>query len=276
MTVGLPVIADVLAAAHLTHRVASAFPDRGGIFFVSYPGSLKSSLIKTLKQFPDARVFSDLNQQQMKEMRDALCQGKVRTVAFDEFNKLYQRNAATSENLEGTISAVVAQGWSAGSFESQDVVPDEARCLVVGGLTRTVYENKIKRWKENGFARRFLWCFYKLADATVIGNAIRDQRPIDIYGEVWPQVYSEIPFELEMSDRDEIRDLLTAQEGSDGTPYDLMMKIAVVLRWHYQKIGMAPRSRVHMAVIREFCRMCGRGYAELVTDERPVRFSVAG
>lgn len=257
------VIADVIAAAHLSYRVVSAFEERGGIFFVSYPQQLKSTFIKTLKKFPDAAVLSDINVQQMSFMKDTISQGKVRTIAFDEFNKLYQRTQTTASNLEGIIMAVVSQGWTGPSFQDQRIPIDDVRCLVVGGLTKAVYEHRITEWQESGFAQRFLWCHYKLSNPFAIGDAIENQRKIDIVGEPWGYPEMQIPFELAKPDRERLRVLMRSQAGCDSTPYSLLLKIAAVLKWHYAQSQIKLQPDLHMRVLEEFALMLGSDYAEV-------------
>src|ERR1700690_1149371 len=101
---------EVIIAAHFTHYVATPFPQRSGIFFVTPPQQLKSSLILKLKNFPDALVLSDLNFQQLADFKDDICAGRYQTLAFVEFNKIYQRNPATAAHLEGTLARLEAEG----------------------------------------------------------------------------------------------------------------------------------------------------------------------
>jgi hypothetical protein len=258
------IITDVVAAAHLSYRVISTYRERGGLFFVSYPQMLKSTMISTLRQFPDARVLSDMNAQQMAQLREAICEGRIRTVAFDEFNKLYQRNPTTAANLEGAIMAVVAQGWSGPAFRDQTIPPDPARCLVIGGLTNGIVEHRMKDWEATGFADRFLWCYYKLQNPSIIGDAIEAQRPIEITSSAWGGLYSDLPFDLSVEDRKEIRTWVPDQPGRDKIPYNLLLKIAVVLRWRYESQPATRGQNYHMLVLREFSTMIRGQFAELI------------
>jgi hypothetical protein len=262
--VDINVMVETLIAAHFTSHVQSPFVERGGIFLVSPPQQLKSSIIKKLKLFPDAMVVSDLNYQQINVIREDMCTGRYSTLAFVEFNKVYQRNPATSANLEGVIASLTCEGWTGPPHEDQRAARDESRCLVIGGMTKSTYTSRLQKWMENGFAQRFLWLHYKLADDSLIGDSIQQQLPIDLSGDVWTQPNGPIQWNLSSSETTVIRKWIANQPGHEKLPYSLLLKIACVLKWRYSKSGKTRDTNLHMKVLGEFQRLLQNRYV-LVT-----------
>jgi hypothetical protein len=258
--VDINVLIESLIAAHFTSFVQSPFEERGGIFLVSPPQQLKSSIIKKLKLFPDAMVVSDLNYQQVNVVREDMCTGRYNTLAFVEFNKVYQRNPTTAVNLEGTIASLVCEGWAGPPHEDQRAARDEARCLVIGGMTKSTYTARLQQWMENGFAQRFLWAHYKLSDDSIIGDAIQSQEPIDLSGEVWTQPNGTIRFNLDREETMTIRGWVANQPGGEKLPFSLMLKIACVLKWRYAKSQRNRDKNLHMTILGQFKRLLQNRY----------------
>lgn len=258
--VDVNIMIESLIAAHFTSFVQSPFEERGGIFLVSPPQQLKSSIIKKLKLFPDAMVVSDLNYQQVNVVREDMCIGRYSTLAFVEFNKVYQRNPSTAMNLEGCIASLVCEGWTGPPHEDQRAARDEARCLVIGGMTKSTYIARLQGWMENGFAQRFLWVHYKLDDDAIIGDAIQNQEPIDLSGDVWTQPNGPIKFNLSHDECALIRSWVRNQPGNEKLPYSLMLKIACVLKWRYTKSPKTRDPSFHMKVLGQFKRLLQNRY----------------
>jgi hypothetical protein len=258
--VDINIIVEALIAAHLTSFVQSPFEERGGIFLVSPPQQLKSTIIKKLKVFPDAMVVSDLNYQQVNVLREDMCASRYNTLAFVEFNKVYQRNPATASNLEGVLASLSCEGWSGPPHEDQRAAKDEARCLVIGGMTKSTYTARLQQWTENGFAQRFLWCHYKLANDSIIGDAIESQQPIDLSGDIWTQPNGPIKFNLTPEETSVIRTWITNQPGGSKLPYSILLKIACVLKWRYAKSSRAKDPQLHMKVLNQFKRLLQNRY----------------
>lgn len=272
-SVDITVIIENLIAAHFTSYVQSPFSERSGIFLVTPPQQLKSSIIKKLKLFPDAMVVSDLNYQQVNVIREDMCVGKYNTLGFVEFNKVYQRNPATAVNLEGTIASLVCEGWSGPPHEDQRAARDEARCLVIGGMTKSTYAQRLKQWMENGFAQRFLWAHYKLEDNAIIGDAIAAQEPIDLSGDVWTQPNGPIRWNLDDRETRTIRKWVANQPGGERLPFSLMLKMACVLKWRYQKSNTKKDKGLHMHVLGQFSKLLQNRYI-FVTVPKELRETV--
>lgn len=268
LSVRLSAVVDIVRAAHLTTYVESPFEERGGIMFVSPPQHMKSSMIKCLRIFPNALVLSDLNSQRMNDFREDLLNAKYTTVAFLEFNKLYQRNANSAANLEGTIQSVTAEGWTGPSYGDARLPKEEARSLVIGGMTFSTYQARFKEWKEGGFLARFLWAMFRLRNSKALGDAVERQVKIGLGGGAWSFPDRQLRFNregLNANERRIVREFIQAQpSGSEAIPYSLLLKIGCVLKWHY---GERKEPDLHMDVMREFSNMLQNHVATLEVEE---------
>jgi hypothetical protein len=249
---------EVLSAAHLSRFVNhSIYQQRGGVFIVSPPGSLKSSLIRSaLNGFPDALQLADLNINTLTMLKSSFIDGKYSTMAFGEFEKLYQRNPATAANIEGHLKAMVEEGFGKSSFEDQRMVMTESRVLVIAGITPSCYSRLHSKWMENGFMRRFLWCSYTLNDPNAITEAIHKWKPLT-FGRVVKEMPANenIPYNVTTKESTKIRDLLKYQPSLE-TPYTLAKKIFCVLKWRHSAIKA-------MSIFEDFSESLGNNGAKL-------------
>jgi len=252
---------EVLSASHLSRFVNhSIYSQRGGIFLVSPPGSLKSSLIRNaLEGFPDCLMVSDLNINTLTMLKSSFIDGRYTSMAFGEFEKLYQRNPATAANIEGHLKAMVEEGFGASSFEDQRMVTVRARVLVIAGITPSCYSRMSQKWNENGFARRFLWCHYTLNDPHIIIEAIHKWKPLS-FGKVIKEMpgNEHIPYAITPKESSHLRDLMKYQISLE-TPYMLIKKIFCVLKWRHN-------SKKAMAIIEDFAESLGTHGAKLMLN----------
>jgi hypothetical protein len=256
-------VIEVLQAAHLTCYVDSPFSQRSGVLLVSPAGQLKTSMLEVVNDtFHNFKLVSDLNGNNLLAMQEDLFSGHYPTFAFKDMIKLYERNKSTSANLEGTLRAMVEEGWTGSTQKDSRIAEAPIRLMIMGGMTKAMYDRKLSDWIDTGFARRFLWCHYKLEDPDAIGDAIEKQEKIPITGLAnWPQASRRsIPFKLDDRERREIRTWMKNQVGKDGSPYSLLLKIAVVLKWRNEKLK---KEDDHMKVLREFARLLQNKYAEV-------------
>jgi hypothetical protein len=237
---------EVLGAAHLSHLVEQRqFPERGGIMLVGAPGVLKSTFLMELdKQYPDAISISDLNAKALTVLRDQIATGQINTLIFPELQKLYERRDDTASNLEGTLRALVSEGFQAASFEDQRVNRIAARCMVMGAMTTSTQERRFERWEESGFNRRFLWCLFRLRNPQALDNAVIEWQRIQFKVSKLPQVppfSSGIPSIPNLTSRDErhrMRILVKHQPGgAHNQQAQLLIKILAVLKWWYRETG---------------------------------------
>ena len=221
----------LLCAAHATRYVElPGYKQRGGIFLVAEPANLKSTMIDVaIGKSHDALVLSDMNAQMLNQIKPELEKEVFTTLGFGEFEKLYERNPATAKNLEGTIRAMIEEGFGNPSFMSPLQGETLARVLLFGGITRKVYDRRFTAWSDSGFARRILWIKYKLQDARAVGNAIESGKriPFPDFTARFEKAKRGVPTKISKEAKRRIRKMLRAQ--SEETPYILLLKIYCVL-----------------------------------------------
>lgn len=201
---------------------------------VAPPGQLKSTLIKlALEDYPDALLLSDMNVNTLTALKNSLLDQRYVTLGFGEFEKLYQRNPATAANIEAHVKALIEEGFARASFEDQRVPVMPARCAVVGGITPSLYSRKFTQWQENGFARRFLFCSYTLANPDAIMDAISVWKAIS-FGKVMAQipVPKKIPYNITKEENAILKRSILNQPNHE-TPFVIVKKIFCVLKWRY-------------------------------------------
>jgi hypothetical protein len=223
---------EVIDCAHLTAFIHSPFPQRGAMMIVGPPGVLKTTFIRVaLSEYPSALSLGDMNINSLMKLRDSLVSGRYRTIAFPEYEKLYQRKADTASNIEGTIKALIEEGFGRASFEEMDAITTTARALVIGAMTYEFYNRKITAWRESGFRRRVLWIGITLANPDRLMEAIRKWELIEIDGIPRRYPTKEIPFNVTDKESRIIENMLKGQW--EVTPYVLLKKILAVLKWKY-------------------------------------------
>jgi len=243
---------DILDALHLSKHVNSpdAFRERGGLMLTGRPAVFKTTYISNVfSEHYDALIISDINIQTLKRLRDDIRSERYNTLAFTEYEKLYQRRQETASNLEGCIKALVGEGFDKFSFEDSRMSVGKARCAVVGAMTTRFYERKYDDWHDNGFLRRFLWCNIDLHNPQMIINSISAWKPIDFGDYTVKKVPGNKFIELDVTDSENERLLqfLKHQPGQE-IPFILLKKILSVLKWKYSKQDPARP----MAIIKDF------------------------
>lgn len=225
---------EIISAGHLAKYVEGPFEQRGGIFLVGPPGHLKSTIIKrSLIEYPDTLVLSDINVQEFGRLKNSLIGGRYTTIGFGEFEKLYERNPATASNLEGTLRGMVEEGFDKLSFESQQMASMQAQIFLVGGITPSAYARRFQAWIDSGFARRFLWCHYRLDNPDALVDAIRDWKKLN-FGKLSFKVPANriIPYVINKQRSIWIERMLDHQPAKE-TPYVTLKKLYCVLAWRY-------------------------------------------
>lgn len=261
---------EVLCAAHLGVRVAlPGFSERGGIMLVGAPGVLKTSFVSILDNYSDVIMLSDINVKSLVNLRDGIANGRHHTLVLPELAKIYERMEATSANVEGTLRALVAEGFSAASFENQETNRFRAQCMVVGALTPSLVALKGDRWRDTGFARRFLWPMIRLKDGSALEKAAMNCRRIEFGVPYLPQNPEEltIPNLSHPVERQRIRNLVKNQPGGDHALHiQLMVRILSVLRWWYAQINS---NKDAMATLERFAVSLGKEGGVVETDPAP-------
>jgi hypothetical protein len=250
-------VMEVISAAHVSRFVGSPFEQRGAIMLVAPPGQLKSTLIKeSLILYPDTLCLSDLNVSSLSHLKNSLVSGRYNSIGFGEFEKLYERNPGSAANLEGHLRALVEEGFDKMSFQSPEMIGVTARVLLVAGITPVIYTRRWQAWLDSGFARRFIWSHYKMADEDAIVRAIRDWRKIS-FGKVSAAIPASkcIDYVVQKKDARTLEGFLDHQPSKE-TPYTLLKKIFCVLVWRYGR-------KKAFAILHDFSESLTRGGATL-------------
>jgi hypothetical protein len=201
---------------------------------VAPPGSLKSTLIKlALEDYPDCLMLSDLNVNTLNQLKNSLIDQRYSTLAFGEFEKLYRRNPATAINIEAHIHALVEEGFTRASFEDARIPAFPARCAIIAGITPSCYSRRFSGWLETGFARRFLFVTYTLANPDAIMDAIEKWKHIE-FGKVMltSPGNKKIPYEITNTEQKFLRHSIGTQPTHEG-PFITCKKIFCVLKWRH-------------------------------------------
>lgn len=262
--VSLATMTDVLYAAHLAAYVESPFEDRGGLMLVGPPASLKSAMLAVLdRHYHNALMLSDVNMPTLVNQRPAMAQGTIRTLVLPELQKVYERDPRTAVNVEGTLRALVAEGFASASYEDPRPNRTLARCMVVGGMTQETQALNFKRWEDTGFNRRFLWPLIQLDNPEVLEEAVLEWLALDFDGKSFPPLpASRIPNTTTRAERDTLRNLVKYQPGgSHATQLSLLVKMLAVLKWWNKERGA--RIPQAMETVREFARTLQRTGARL-------------
>jgi hypothetical protein len=248
---------EVVSAAHVSRFVGSPFEQRGALMFVAPPGQLKSTIIKeSLILYSDTLILSDLNVSSLSHLKNSLVSGRYNSIGFGEFEKLYERNPGSAANLEGHMRALIEEGFDKMSFQSPEMIGVTARVLVVAGITPVCYAKRWQPWLDSGFARRFIWSHYKMADEDAIIGAIRNWKKLS-FGKVSTAIPANkaIDYTVQKKDARMLEKFLDHQPSKE-TPYTLMKKIFCVLIWRYGR-------KKAIAILTDFSESLQRGGATL-------------
>jgi hypothetical protein len=229
-------ITEVIDAAHLSKYVQSPFKTRGGILLIGPPETLRTTIVEnSLSDYPDAKVLCDLNVRQLMDMWEDLSAGKITTLAFTEFAKLYARNPNVARNIEMHILQMVEEGMSATTIKDQRMSSTKARALVIAACSEKFYATRFTEWMDSGFARRFLHCSYRLADPWALADAQQHRMLIDL-GNIKRKLPANrsITWIVDEREMKEIRRSLKHQFSKGvATPFHLAANIFCVLKWKY-------------------------------------------
>lgn len=253
-------LVEMICALHLSSYVDAPFPERGGLMLVGPPAVLKSTFIEVLdRHYPDALMVSDMNARSLVQLREAIAAGRIRTLVLPELAKLYERNEQTAANLEGTLRAMVAEGFQAASFEDSRVNRVRARAMVMAAMTNAIQERHFTSWEETGFNRRFLWSLIYLEDSGMLERAVVEWRRLDFqlrHIMRAPMTGGKIPNLTTAAERDHLRVAVKYQPGGDhAIQLHLLVKAFAVLRWWYQEVG-DPRDAMY--IVETFSKSLGR------------------
>lgn len=254
---------QVLCAAHWSYRVVpDPFHRRGGIMIVAPGGHGKSTILSRMsEELPKMLALSDLTTRQAVSLRSSIVEGKYRTLVIDEMEKLYQRMDSTSANVEGTLQALIEQGFhdAPGERPTEDVM--RAQCLVIANMTEDFYVRKSRNWAE-AFMRRWIVCKFRLENPDVFADAIEKWKRVEIRdGMLFMMPMEDIPYSVRPDEARIMRHWLQVANRDDKTPQQLLHKILSVLRWRHAKSGVKDKS---FEIMEDFSSSLGRGGCEMV------------
>jgi hypothetical protein len=229
---------EFIDAAVDTKYVQGPFEESGGIFLVGYPGSFKTTILRhAVDHHHDALIVSDMNVQQWIKIRGDFITGRYSTIAFTDFEKIYQRHQSTASHIEGIIKGLVAEGYGTPPSGDQRMPVAEARALVIGAMTSSCMERRYDKWEDDGFTRRFLWLVVSVKNINEISAAIRRWEKIDFGKLVLKPANKQIALKLSDEREEQLQAMMKEQPGFNGTGYTLLKKITAVLEWKYTDNG---------------------------------------
>lgn len=266
---------ECLCAAHLSYLVEGNFKERGGVILMAAPGALKSTFLEELdRQYSDVIAASDLNVKSLIQYREQIANRQINTLVFPELAKLYERKDETASNMEGTLRALVSEGFQAASFEDQRINRIRARCMVIGAITPATMAKRFTAWEESGFTRRFLWILFRLKDISVLDRAVIEWQRLDFRVRrlpVPPPFAASIPNLTTRDERERCKVLAKYQPGgSSVTQHQTLVKMLAVLKWWFVA---SDQPRDAMAVLESFAQGLGREGA-ILELEPPTRSKV--
>lgn len=251
-------LTTILAAAHLSSRVASKIQDSGGLMLVGPPGVLKSAIALTLNHYDDAMVLTDLNSKTLTSIKERIISGGCHSLVLPEMAKIYERHPSVSSNLEGSLRALVAEGFVSASFEAHTVQRFRARAVLIGALTPSTVVKMSEHWEESGFMRRFLWAFYRIPDA-VVEKAVMEDRDLLRRIRHAPIRFEKdmvIPDATTMPERMELRRIAKYQPGGSHAMHVLILRrMLAVLKWHFRRTGKTAQA---MKLMHGFAELLGK------------------
>jgi hypothetical protein len=237
-------LVEFIDAAADTRYVTGPFEERGGLMLVAFPGSFKTTIVRAaVDHHSDSLVTSDLNVHQWMKIREDFITGRYSTLAFVDFEKLYQRHSSTSSHIEGIIKGLVAEGYGTGPGGDQRMPTPLSQATVIGAMTSSCFEQHYAEWQQNGFLRRFLWLVVSVQNINEIGKAIRNWEKIDFGKIVFRPVNRQIPMQLPLHIEQLLEKMMREQAGYNGTAYVLLKKIAAVLHWKYEGNGAGRKAQ---------------------------------
>lgn len=254
---------EAMCAVHLSSRVEGPMHGRGGMMLVGPPEALKSTFLSVLdKKYPDIMILSDLNVKSLVRLtQTALATGTVRTLVFPELAKLYERQPVTSQNLEGSLRALVAEGFTGASFQEPGVNRFAAYATVMGAMTPALVEAKVEGWNDSGFSRRFIWPLIQLENPDVLQMALNKWESLDlgVTSVIAPPMLGVIPNLTTEAERRALQPMVKYQPphgGEHTLQRSLLIRMLAVLKWWYREQGK--KSEEAMATIEDFSAALGQ------------------
>ncbi len=241
------------------------------MMIVGPPGVLKTTAVEILdKQYADAVSVSDINAQGLVALRDAIAASAIRTLILPELRKLYERHPTTAQNVEGTLRAMAAEGFSNASFEDQRINTRKARVTIVGAITPDTFRSQYDRWDASGFHRRFLWPMVNLENPRALEDAVIDWQRINFNLPSVPRapLSGETIPNLTSADERRMFGVWAKYQpgGSHTVQMQLLTKMCSVLRWWTEQAKVTERDP--METLEAFSKSLGKEGATIMLKEK--------
>lgn len=252
---------DIIDAAHLTAFVEGPFHQRGGLMLVGPPETLRTTCIETaLDEHPSACVVSDINMNTLTALKDDFTSGKYSTIGFLDYQKLYERHASTASNIEGTLRQLMEEGYSKSSHDDPSSPATKARAFVVAAVVERFFATHHRQWRESGFLRRWLVCLFSMPPMSrqKITNSVHDWKKIQFDSITRRMPTTPIPYDLTEAESRMLLKMVKEQP-SQATPYVLMKKIYVALKWKYKK-----EPEKALRIIKDFAPCLSKNGTDLI------------
>jgi hypothetical protein len=252
---------EMIDAGHLTAYVDSPFKQRSGMMLVGQPETLRTTCIElALEEHPGAVLMSDVNMNSLTALKDDFTSGRYSTIGFLDYQKLYERHSSTASNIEGTLRQLMEEGFTKGSHEDPSMHATRARAFVVAAVVERFFAVHHRAWRESGFLRRWLICLFSMSTVSrnKLVNSVHEWKKLEFDGIRRLTPTTPIPYSL-TEDESKMLQRMVREQPSQATPYVLLKKIYVVLKWKYKK----DQDRV-TEIIKDFAPCLTKDGAQLV------------
>jgi len=243
---------ECVKAAHLSTYVQSQFNHSSGLFLVGPPGVLKTTIVGALDTYESVLTLSDVNGKTLTGIiKSQLTTNTIKTLVFTEVQRLYERDPRTAAGIEGTIRSIVEEGYRGASYEDPTVTRFVARACVIGAMTDKFRDEHWSGWQDSGFARRFMWVLVRLADPSILLNAVEHGKLAEVKGEVvaMPTPQMTIIPSIDSGLRKRLRPLVRKQPKPANVQYEMLCRMLSVLVHYYER---AKTKKDPMETITEF------------------------
>jgi len=255
----LSTLMRVMWAASHSHCVISPFQQHGGMMLITPPGHLKTSIMNRIADTCiTAMPLSDINSASLHQMRQDMINERLRTLFLLDMQKCYERASSTASNIEGTLRAMIEEGFGMPSWQArQGAVVSMARCMLIAGGTQEWYSTHLDNWRKTGFSRRLLWCHYYVTGQHAIQEAIFGDTPLVFdFQPVRIPFGLRIPMVVDRSLDEWFQHLMRHQEGSTGTPMILIRRIYTVLLWQESLTNTPEQARANVLSLLNNFALC--------------------
>lgn len=246
-------LVEAVSCIHLASYVQSPYKDRGGLMLVGPAGVMKTTVLDVLdNNHANALSVSNAHMATMKKLQPAFYNGQIRSLCFPDLQSIYAGDPRTASRIEQMMMQLAAEATrTIGGEEDSRYAKFKGYCTIFAAMTPAFYTQRINKWEESGFSRRFLWATYTLLDPEILMRAIAQWTRANIGSTLIPRcpVNNLITDTLTRKEREEIAGWLRHQPQPHEIQFQVLCKATSALAWHY-KINKIRRSA--MNTMREF------------------------